>query len=208
MKKIINYYFVFLLLFLLLFFYLESNQYYFKGILYHFIMITIIVFSFCVINKYNESLKFKKIFYLFIPVCALIIDNPYLYIMLIILFFEILAFNYRQKFISIIFGIVSLICVLFSPLVILLTLTRIDMINGEGNRLRSMAYDEEHYKCGEYEIFWYSGGAMDHMHYAVLKTKSVIKVGNIIDIGYDKQIGYTLEEYNKILSAKQCEGVK
>ena len=208
LKKIINYYYVFLELFILFLFCLEDEQYYFEGFLYHFIMIIILLLTFFITYKLNNTLKFKKIFYILLPINAIIINNPYLYIMLIILFFEILVLNYKSKFICITFAIILLLCSIFFPIVILLSLMKIDMMNGSGNRLRSMAYDKEHYKCGKYEIFWYSGGATDHMHYDVLETNTVVKIGNILNIGYDNQVGDTLEDYNKIFNEKKCKKVR
>lgn len=208
LKKIINYYYVFLELFILFMLCLEKNQFYFKGFLYHFIMIIVLLLTFFITYKISNTMKFKKIFYILLPIDALVISNPYIYILLIILIVEILVLNYRSKFICIVFGIVALICTLFFPIVVLLSIMRMYLISGDGNRLRSMAYDEEHYKCGEYEIFSYSGGAMDHMHYAVIKPNNVIKIGNALNIGYDDQVGDTLEDYNKIFNDKKCKKVR
>lgn len=187
---------------------LEKNQFYFKGFLYHLFMIMVLLLSLFITYKFNNTMKFKKTFYILLPIDALVISNPYLYILLIISIIEMLVLNYKSKFICIVFGMVALICILFFPIVVLLSFMRMELISEDGNRLRSMAYDEEHYKCGKYEIFSYSGGAMDHMHYAVIEPNIVIKIGNALDIGYDNQVGYTLEDYNKILHDKKCKKVR
>ena len=207
MKRLFKYYYIFLELVLFAFLYMENNDYYFKGILYHLSMILLILVSIFIVCKFNNTLKFKNIFYLTISFYELFLNNIYLSILLIILFFMIFILNYKNVIFKITFGFVIGVCIICFPITLLLCFFKMDSINGDGSRLRNMIYSDYHYKCGKYEIFWYSGGAMDSFHYAVIEPNSVIKIGDLIDIGYDKQIGDTLEEYNKMLYNNNCKKV-
>lgn len=204
MKKLISYYYVFLEIILFIFLSLEVDSFYFKGILYHAIMISFIFLSLFIIIKYNKILKFKKTFYASLIFYFVLISNIYLFILLILIFFAILILNYENKFICYYFAGVSVLSCLVLPITIFFILLKFSSIGFNGNNVRNYMYEDTYYNCGKYEIFYYSGGAMDSMHFAVLERHQYIKIGNILEVGYDKQVGDTKEDYNNIKQNNKC----
>ena len=204
MKKLIGYYYVFLEIILFIFLCFEINSFYFKGILYHFIMISFIFLSLFIIIKYNKTVKFKKIFYGSLIFYLVLIYNTYLFILLILIFFTILILNYKNKFICYYFVGVSFVSYLFLPIIIFFVMFKFSSIGFNGNNIRNYMYEDTYYRCGIYEIFYYSSGAMDSMHFAVLEKHQYIKIGNILEVGYDKQVGDTKEDYNNIKQNNKC----
>ncbi len=113
MKRLISYYYVLLELILFIFLCFELDSFYFKGILYHIIMLSFIFLSLFIIIKYNKTLKFKKLFYASSILYFALINNAYLFILLLLTFFIILVLNYKNKFICYYFSAVSFISYLF-----------------------------------------------------------------------------------------------
>lgn len=202
-NKIISYYYVLLEIILFSFLILEQYSFYFKGVLYHVFMVLFVLLNILLIVKYNDVLKFKKPFYISLIVYLIFLNNIYLFILIVILFFLILFLNTDVKFIYYTFLVTSLFACFLFPI----TFLRVLSVGIQGNSIRDDIYEDYHYDCGKYEIFYYSAGAMDGMHYAVVKKHVYVKIDNIIEIGYDKQISDSLKEYNKVYQNNKCKKI-
>lgn len=205
MKKIISYYYIFLEIILFLFFCLEDESIFISGILYHFGMIIFVGVSIFITIKFNDILKFKRTFYITLIIYFLVLNNIYLFLLLIFLFFAILLLNYKNKIICYTFAFISTVVCLVLPITIIFILSKCINVNISYNPIRNMAYDEYYYECGKYDIFYYSAGATDSFHFAVMKKHNYVKIGNLLGIISDKQVGDTIEEYNNIKKENICK---
>ena len=205
MKKIVSYYYIFLEIILFLFFYLEDESIFISGILYHFGMIVFVGVSIFITIKFNDILKFKRTFYITLIIYFLVLNNIYLFLLLIFLFFAILLLNYKNKIICYTFAFISIMACLVLPITIIFILSKCINVNISYNPIRNMAYDKYYYECGKYDIFYYSAGATDSFHFAVMKKHNYVKIGNLLKITSDKQVGDTIEEYNNIKKKNICK---
>ena len=170
-------------------------------------MILFVGLSSFIAIKFNNILKFKKTFYITLFIYFIVLNNIYMFLLSIFLFFGIMILNHKNKFICYVFSGISLLACVFLPITIMLILTKINSLGVNGASIRKEIYKQEYYECGKYEIFYYSGGATDRFHYAVMEKHKYIEIKNLLEIGYDKQVGDTLEEYNAMKESGKCNKV-
>lgn len=169
------------------------------GIAYYIFMILLNIFNVYFIIKKNKYLKLKNSLYILLLLSIIYCKNIFYVILLLntIIFLTVLNFKDNKviKVLSIICSTTIILYIQGILFVILLTVFN-------GNEI----YEDTHYYCNNnYEIYYYSGGAMDSFHYSVVKRYKIIEFNNIIKIVYNKNIGNSLEEYNKVLENMECK---
>lgn len=169
------------------------------GIIYYIFMILLNVFNAYFIIKKNKYLRFKNGLYILILLNIIFCKNIFYVILLLSTLILLTVLNFKNnkviKTLSIICSATIILNIHIILFVILLT-----VFNGDG------IYEDTHYYCdNNYEIYSYSAGAMDSFHYSVVKRYKIIEFNNIIKIVYNKNIGNSLNEYNKVLENMECK---
>ena len=78
-----------------------------------------------------------------------------------------------------------------------------DDLNEE--KSRSLIYPDMHYYCdNNYEVYSYSGGALDKFHYNIGKYYPVIDKKDILYISYNPGKEVSEKKYNKFLKEHKC----
>lgn len=169
------------------------------GILYYIFMILLNILNVYFIIKKNKYLKHKNSLYIFLLLSIIFCKNIFYVILLLNTIILLTILNFKDNRVI---QTLSLICSTIIILNIQIVLFVIFLIVLNGNEI----YEDTHYYCNSnYEIYYYSGGAMDSFHYSVVKRYKIIEFNNIIKIVYNKNIGNSLDEYNKVLENMECK---
>lgn len=168
------------------------------GILYYIFMILLNIFNAYFIIKKNKYLKFKSGLYIFFLLNIIFCKNIFYVILLLSTFVLLTVLNFKDnKVIKVLSVICSTTIILYIQVILFVILLTVF----NGNEI----YKDSHYYCNNnYEIYYYSGGAMDSFHYSVVKRYKIIEFNNIIKIVYNKNIGNSLDEYNNVLENMEC----
>ncbi len=169
------------------------------GIVYYIFMILLNIFNVYFIIKKNKYLKLKNSLYVLLLLSIIYCKNIFYVILLLNTIIFLTALNFKE---NIVIKVISLICSIAIILNIELVLFILFLITFNNNPI----YEDTHYYCNNnYEIYYYSGGALDSFHYSVVKRYKIIEFNNIIKIVYNKNIGNSLDEYNKVLENMECK---
>ena len=176
------------------------------GLLYQIIMLIIITLNIIILILFKENIKFKSfliIVYFFtsyiisknVLQCAFGISN------MIVL----LATGYNEnKFNKTISILIPLFYILCSPLIYFIFLLAYGTgLNEEYQR--NDIYNDMHYYCKDnYEVYTYSGGAMDSFHYSIGKYYDILDIDGIIYISYNKRNEVSKKKYDNYLKKHKC----
>lgn len=172
-----------------------------NGMLYISIMFSIIILNIIVINKYKKEIKYKSLIIISFLIMLSSKDsyNLIFYITNIITFIIVGISESKINQITII--IVGIIFVVFHPLIILYIFIVILGLNDNPS-----IYEEMHYHCdNNYNVYAYSGGAMDSFHYNISKYYEILNIDGIITITYNKRNEKNYEEYNNFIKHHKCK---
>lgn len=172
-----------------------------QGILYIFIMALIILLNILIIIKYKKEIKYKSLIIISFLLMLFSKDvyNLVFYITNIITFIVVGISESKINQITII--IVGAIFVHFHPFILLYIFIVILGLNDN-----SSIYEEMHYHCdNNYNVYAYSGGAMDSFHYNISKDYEILNIDGIITIIYDKRNEKSYEEYNNFINNHNCK---
>lgn len=171
----------------------------FDGLLYYIFMILLNVFNVYFIIKKNKYFKFKNGLYIFLLLSVIFCKNIFHVILVLNTFILLAALNFKDNIVIQILSIISsTIIVLNIPIVLFVIFLTVLNTNE--------IYEDTHYYCNNnYEIYSYSAGAMDSFHYSIVKRYKIVEFNNIIKIVYNKNIGNSLKEYNKVLENMECK---
>ena len=204
-KKIINYYsFIMMILFVIYNVILKDLK--IGGLLYVLFMIILSIFNIKVILKYSKDIKYKKIFIIiFCIITVLLSRNGLQYIFGIINVLILIIVCYKEKILGkeiFIIGAV-VITVLGLPLLFNFLLRFGASLSTDADR--QDIYEDMHYYCeNNYEVYGYSMGAMDKMHYSIGKHYDILNINDIIYITYNKRNEVSQEKYDKYLDTHKC----
>lgn len=172
-----------------------------QGVLYIFIMALIILLNILIIIKYKKEIKYKSLIIIsfLLMLFSKDIYNLVFYITNIITFIVVGISESKINQITII--LVGVIFAVFHPVILLYIFIVILGLNDN-----SSIYEEMHYHCeNNYNVYAYSGGAMDQFHYNISKYYEVLNVYDIITIIYDKRNETSYEEYNNYIKNHNCK---
>ena len=66
-------------------------------------------------------------------------------------------------------------------------------------------YNDMHYYCeNNYEVYTYSGGAMDKFHYSIGKYYDILDIDGIIYISYNERNEVSKKKYDNYLKEHKC----
>lgn len=201
MKKFIIQYYLILLLLLFIIDNIILQPLKISGYLYNALFITFTLLHMTIIIKHNKDIKCKELFLgiiIFLSICSK--NQLYLFYCIFMAFLTIITNMASNKNIRIM-AITFLARILLSPL----SFVFIFLIAFDSKEENSGIYPEYHYYCEDnYEIYYYSAGAMDRFHYMIGKHYEILQIDDIIKISYHTSSESTLEEYNFILNNNQC----
>lgn len=79
------------------------------------------------------------------------------------------------------------------------------LINFNENKKYNNIYDDMHYYCeNNFDVYAYSGGAMDSLHYSIDKYYMFLNIDDIIRVFYREKKEIQYNEYNNFLKTHNC----
>lgn len=179
-----------------------------SGPLYLTLMAVITVLNIVAIVKLKKNIKYKTTVLIVLFIIWLIVaKNPaqYLFALSTIITLAIIDLKETKphKIVSII--ILALLVVLSYPI---LSFAYIICYGTDINteRSRMVLYGETVYYCEDNtEVYRYSSGAWDHMHYNVGKAYEFLNIDNVIHISYNTRHEVSKEDYDSFLDSHSCE---
>lgn len=172
-----------------------------QGVLYIFSMELIILLNILVIIKYKREIKYKSLIIISFLIILFSKDiyNLIFYITNVITFIIVGIIESKINQIAII--LVGVIFAVFHPVILFYILFLILESNDN-----SSIYEDTHYHCdNNYNVYAYSGGAMDSFHYNISKDYEILNIDGIITIIYDKRNEKSYEEYNNFINNHNCK---
>lgn len=198
MKKIVSHYFLFILIFYFLFNFLLRGLR-IEGILYTIFFIGIIIGNLFFIKKYINQLKWKNITLFTFLFLLLFSKNIYFLLLgLSTILFILVDKTGKLKPLELVIIVLSLIGLgiqYFGISFLVLSFSKKEEVFDYG----------EHYNCENYkELYPYSAGAFDSLHYAFDTYVEVLDLDNILKITYRSRKEISQEEYEKYLDEHNC----
>lgn len=172
-----------------------------QGVLYIFAMALIILLNILIIIKYKKEIKYKSLIIVSFLIILFSKDiyNLIFYITNVIAF--IIASLSESKINQITIILVGVIFAVFHPVILLYIFIVILGLNNS-----SSIYEDTHYHCEDnYNVYAYSGGAMDKFHYNISQYYEILNAYDIITIIYDKRNETSYEEYNNYIKNHNCK---
>ena len=212
-KYFINYYAV--IIFVL---YLIDNTLLYKlrvsGPLYIILLDLFLISNIVLLSIKRKEIKFKTIIIIAFILTIGLSKNLYqlLYVNVNVITLLITGFK-ESKLIKIIFVLLIVFLVKFSPIIFYILLFATGD-NGEfGPTNKNLIYEDTHYYCNNnYETYALSMGAMDSYHYFIGKNYKLLNIDGIISVVYKGGNVVSKEEYEKYNKNKlnncKTKGVK
>ena len=206
MKKIlINIYVITMLIFYLIY-NIVLNNLKIGGLLYRNIMLAIIIVNTIILILYKKEIRFKSVlimiyFFTWFFISKNIFQCAFGFSNMIVLLATGYNENNFNKTISI---LISLFYILCSPLIYFIFLLAYGTSLNEETE-RNDIYDDMHYYCeNNYEVYTYSGGAMDSFHYSIGKYYDILDIDGIIYISYNERNEVSKKKYDIYLKKHKC----
>jgi hypothetical protein len=133
------------------------------GILYYIFMILLNIFNVYFIIKKNKYFKFKNSLYILLLLNIIFCKNIFYVILLLNTIILLTILNFKDNRVI---PILSIICstIVILNIQIILFMVFLTVLN------TNEIYEDSHYYCNNnYKIYSYSAGAMDSLHYSIVK---------------------------------------
>lgn len=179
-----------------------------NGLLYHIFMFVLIIINSIMLIKYGKEIKFKEfisIMYIFIwSMCKNMLQGIFgITSMLILIYTKIIETKFNKEILLILFF--TIVVFFLIPISFIYFLFGFGLDINEENELNGI-YEDMHYYCdNNYEVYSYSGGAMDSFHYSIGKHYEFLNIDDIIYISYNERNEVSKEEYDNYLNTHKCK---
>lgn len=207
MKKNIIDYYALIMMILFIIYNIVLKDLKIGGLLYQIFMITLIVLNITVLIKFRKKIKFKGlIIVVYFFIWSIFSKNALQFLFGLSSMIILIAIGFMENnFIKNISILITLFFVAFSmPLLFAYLFAYGTGISKE--RGINDIIDDMHYFCeNNYEVYSYSGGAIDSFHYSIGKHYKFLDIDGIIFISYNERNEVSQEEYNNYLKTHKCK---
>lgn len=173
------------------------------GNLYHMLMITLIISNIVFIINNKEKVKYKGLAIIIYWLIWIISKDFYGIIFVISCLMTLISTDFvKSTFVKIIVIIITLF-ISIAAIVFLYLYIIIFALRGV---VDDQIYEDTHYYCkNNYEVYSYSAGAMESIHYSIGKHYVILDFNDIIYISYNERKDVSQKEYNKYLNTHKCK---
>ena len=207
MKKNIIDYYALIMMILFIIYNIVLKDLKIGGLLYQIFMITLIVLNITVLIKFRKKIKFKGlIIVVYFFIWSIFSKNALQFLFGLSSMIILIAIGFMENnFIKNISILITLFFVAFSmPLLFAYLFAYGTGISKE--RGINDIIDDMHYFCeNNYEVYSYSGGAIDSFHYSIGKHYEFLDIDGIIFISYNERNEVSQEEYSNYLNTHKCK---
>lgn len=207
MKKNIIDYYAFIMMILFIIYNIVLKDLKIGGLLYQIFMIVLIVLNITVLIKFRKKIKFKGlIIVVYFFIWSIFSKNALQFLFGLSSMIILIAIGFMENnFIKNISILITLFFVAFSmPLLFAYLFAYGTGISEEKGR--NDIHDDMHYFCeNNYEVYCYSGGAIDSFHYSIGKHYEFLDIDGIIFISYNERNEVSQEEYSNYLNTHKCK---